>query len=131
MSLQLILKKDGRTVVSVPVLSPGMEGNVELESSKPLFGELVKIFSIASNERRLRLMIQLMKMPETRFTDLLQVGVNPKLVQDCVGPMVSGGLVIHEGKGASYKPSEKGALVITTLTRGLAEILNAAEAGLI
>ena len=129
MSVQLLLRKDGRDIVSVPVFPPGMEGNLGLDASEPLFAELVEIFSIASNERRLKLMIQLMKKPETRFTELLQVGVNPKLVQDCVGPMVRSGLLVHEGKGAAYRPSAKGALVITIVTRALAEMLGAVEAG--
>ncbi len=129
MSARLVITKDGRTVVSVPLLQPGVEGNADVETAEPLLGELVEIFSIASNERRLRLMIQLMKSPETRFTELLQVGVNPKLVQDCVAPMVRSGLLVHEGKGAAYRPSAKGALVITMVTRVLAEALAAVESG--
>ncbi len=125
---QLLLKRDGRTLVTIPVPSPGEEGSLGAASAEPLLKELVGIFSIASNERRLRLMVELMKKPETRFTDLLQVGVNPKLVQDCVGPMVESGLLIHEGKRAGYSPSPKGAMVITMVTRGLAELIRAMEA---
>ena len=128
MSTQLLLRKDGKTLVTIPVPSPGAEPDLGFGPVEAMMGELVKIFAIASNERRLRLMLELMKKPETRFTDLLQVGVNPKLVQDCVGPMVEGGLLLHEGKGAGYSPSQKGALVITMVTRGMAEMLKATEA---
>ena len=121
--------KDKRVVYRTPILSPGFIGGGGFEASEADLRKLAEIFSIAANERRLRLMIEMMRRPETRFTDLLRVGINPKLVIDYLEPMVDLGLLIHESKGSTYRPSRKGVLVITTLTQGLTGLLEVAERG--
>ena len=121
--------KGKRVVHRTPILAPGLLGTAGFETSEADLRKLADIFSIAANQRRLRLMIEMMRRPETHFTDLLRVGVNPKLVLDYLEPMVKYGLLIHESKGSTYKPSLKGALVITALTDGFAGLLEAAEEG--
>ena len=60
-----------------------------------------------------------------RFSDLLQVALNPKIVQDCMEPMMNEGYVLHEGKG--YRPSEKGFALLLTMTTGFNKILESLD----
>ena len=122
MPLELALIRDGRVVFRSPILAPGMSQGYEIRKSD--LQELAEIFSLASNEGRLRLMNELMRRQETRFTDLLRIVVNPKLVKDCVEPMVKTGLLVHKSRGSTYRLSSRGAIVISTLTWGLIGILS-------
>ena len=124
MSLELALVRNGKVVFRSPIIAPGMGEVNEIESSD--FQRLAEIFFLASNEGRLRLMNELMRRQETRFTELLRIVVNPKLAKDCVEPMVKAGLLVHKSKGSTYKPSPRGAIVISTLTWGLIGIIRKA-----
>lgn len=126
MTIQLLLVKDKVVVCRTEVPLPGPEGG-QNEPSRPALQRLAGIFAIAANERRLRLMVEMTKREETRFTDLLPVAVNPKLVHDCLEPMVQNGLVVHESKGSAYRLSMKGVVVVAALTRGMSEMIQAAE----
>jgi predicted transcriptional regulator len=126
--LELMLSVDGTVVLRAPLYPVPLASLRSLELTTQ-FSELAEIFSVAANEKRLRVMIELLKRPETRFTDLLQVAVNPKLVRDCLGPMMRAGLVTHAGKGSAYLLSGKGRVVVSTLTEGVTGILRAAEEG--
>ncbi|QQG49023.1 MAG: hypothetical protein HY247_01520 [archaeon] len=124
MRFEFTLSGGRRVFFRVHVDVPGEgAGGGELEFGGQEVKELVDLLSLAGNERRLRIMIELMKRPETRFTDLLGVGINPKLVRDCLVPLESAGLVEHR-KGGIYRPSSKGAAVIVTLTLGLRKVLD-------
>jgi predicted transcriptional regulator len=129
LSIQLLVIKDKDIVCRTPVYLPGSKEIDESAGAMLPLPELAGIFAIASNERRLRIMTEMLRRPETRFTDLLPVAVNPKLIHDCLRPMAESGLVIHESRGSSYLLSSKGILVVTTLTRGITEMLKAAEEG--
>lgn len=90
---------------------------------------LADLYSIAANQRRLRIMVELMRRGEMRFTELLEFAVNPKLVKDCMEPMVREGMVIHEGRGSGYRPSEAGVALAMTMTAGLSKLLDYLERG--
>jgi predicted transcriptional regulator len=129
LSIQLLLIRDSEIVCRTPVYLPGSKDFDSDASGLLPLPQLAGIFAIAANERRLRIMTEMLRRTETRFTDLLPVAVNPKLIHDCLQPMTESGLVLHESKGSSYMLSSKGILVVTTLTRGITEMLRAAEEG--
>jgi Mn-dependent DtxR family transcriptional regulator len=69
-------------------------------------------------------MTEMLKRPETRFSDLVGMGINPKIVGECLGMMARQGLVIHERKGA-YRLSKNGSVLVVALTRDLAKLIEA------
>lgn len=85
---------------------------------------LLSFYSLGSNEKRLRVMLELVQEGELRFSDVMRIATNPKLAQDCLQPMVKGGLVVHKGRGSGYRLSEKAAPIVLALTLGLAKMLS-------
>jgi hypothetical protein len=130
LALELRLVKDDRVLFSVPVWDPEGSVAVEPELEEEEFGQLTRLYAIAANGRRLRIMVELMRRGEMRFSDMLELALNPKLVKDCVEPMVKAGLVIHEGRREPYRPSELGTAVVIAMTSGMGRLLEAMEEGL-
>ncbi|HXW37146.1 MAG TPA: hypothetical protein VEJ36_04505 [Nitrososphaerales archaeon] len=125
MVLEWRLVEDGEVLFTVPIrgqADPALE-----EISDEVLQKLAAIYSIAANERRLRMMRALAQRGEMRFSDLLQVATNPKLVQDCLEPMAKEGMVVHEGRGTGYKPSDMGLTVAVTITTAMGRLLEMFE----
>ncbi|MDA4122848.1 MAG: hypothetical protein OK456_06685 [Thaumarchaeota archaeon] len=88
---------------------------------------LCTYYSMGSNQRRLRVMTELAKGVELRFSDIMQIATNPKLAQDCLQPMLKEGLVVHGKRGSGYQISEKALPLVVFLTVGLGKMLSVLE----
>jgi len=124
LELQIV---DGKRVLFRTSIEPPNEGSAGPELEEDMLKRLVAIHSIAANERRIRIMMELMRRGEMQFSDLLGVAENPKLVSDCMKPLMEEGMVVHEGWGSSYKPTWGGSAVAVTMTAGLARLLEFLE----
>jgi hypothetical protein len=128
LELQIV---DGKRVLFRTPIEPPVEQRREVgfELDKGTLERLAAIHSIAANERRLRVMMELMRRGEMQFSDLLLVAENPKLVSDCVKPLIEEGMVVHEKWGSSYRPTWSGSALAATMTTGLAKLLEYLEEG--
>ena len=127
MPLELRLVKDDRILFSVPVWDPQGPLEIQPEMDDEDFMELANLYSIAANGRRLRMMSELMRRGEMRFSDMLEFAVNPKLVRDCMEPMLKAGLVVHDNRREPYRPSELGTALAIAMTTGMERLLQALE----
>ncbi|HUI86665.1 MAG TPA: hypothetical protein VLY21_05895 [Nitrososphaerales archaeon] len=127
MTLELRLVRGNTVLFSVPVYDPEGTVAVERDIEEEDFGQLTDLYSMAANGRRLRMMVELMKRGEMRFSDMMELALNPKLVKDCVEPMVKAGLVTHEGRGTPYRPTEMGVAIVIAMTSGMGRFLDALE----
>jgi hypothetical protein len=84
---------------------------------------LCAFYSMGSNRKRLKVMMELARGGELRFSEVMQIATNPKLAQDCLQPMLKEGLVVHAGRGSGYRISERALPLVMTLTVGLAKML--------
>lgn len=121
MTMQLCLIEDEKIVFSLPLPWTGSQ-ELPLQLTEAEIERLSSLYSIGSNKKRLRVMMELAKGREVRFSDIMQIVTNPKLAQDSLQPMVREGLVLHE-KGYGYAPSETGLKVLLVLTVGFGRIL--------
>jgi hypothetical protein len=80
-------------------------------------------YSMGANQKRLKVMMELARGGELRFSDVMQIATNPKLAQDCLQPMLKEGIVVHGGRGSGYKIPERALPLVVTLTVGLAKML--------
>jgi len=113
--------EDDRVLFSLPLTSKlAAEGRAGLSETD--LDRLSKLYSIGSNRKRLRVMMEFAKVGELRFSDVMQLVTNPKLAQDSLQPMVKEGLVLHE-KGLGYRPSQNGLKILLVLTVGLGRIV--------
>lgn len=113
--------EDNRVLFSLPLTSKlAAEGRAGLSEAD--LDRLSKLYSIGSNRKRLRVMMEFAKGGELRFSDVMQLVTNPKLAQDSLQPMVKEGLVLHE-KGLGYRPSQNGLKILLVLTVGLGRIV--------
>ena len=120
--------RDKRVLFRVPIEGVCDEGGrLALEVDEEEIGRLAGIYSIAANERRLRIMLELMRRKEMQFSDLLEVAENPKLVSDCMKPLMEEGMVVHKKWGSSYKTTATGAALALVMTTGLAKLLEFLE----
>lgn len=126
MTMQLCLLDDEKVIFSLPLPWTATSDLPFLLSDSEL-ERLSSLYSIGSNRKRLRVMMELAKGREVRFSDVMQIVTNPKLAQDSLQPMVKEGLVLHE-KGYGYRPSEMGVKVLLVLTLGFGRILALVEA---
>jgi hypothetical protein len=125
MTLQICLMEDDNVLFSL-ALPRRASGELPFLLSERELDRLSTLYSIGSNRKRLRVMMELAKGGELRFSEVMQLVTNPKLAQDSLKPMVGAGLVLHE-KGLGYKPSETGLRVLLVLTLGLGRILALVE----
>lgn len=119
--MRLCLLDDEKVLFSLPLPWTGTPELPFLLSEAEL-DRLSSLYSLGSNRKRLRVMTELAKGREVRFSDIMQIVTNPKLAQDNLQPMVKEGLVLHE-KGYGYRPSEVGVKVLLVLTLGFGRIL--------
>jgi hypothetical protein len=125
MTLQLCLMEDDKVLFTLP-LPWKTAGELPFVLSEDELDRLSTLYSIGSNRKRLRVMMELAKGGELRFSDVMQLVTNPKLAQDSLQPMVREGLVLHQ-KGLGYRPSETGLKVLLVLTVGFGRILALVE----
>ena len=104
-----------REVVSPVELAKLEEGEVE---------RLCALLSIGSNPKRLSVMMELANGQELRFSDVMQIAMNPKIARDCLQPMLREGLVVHGERGSTYRVSPKAVSLLMTLTVGLSKMLS-------
>lgn len=122
------LVRDKRVLFKVPIRGVCDEGGrLAQEIDEDEIGRLAGIYSIAANERRLRIMLELMRRREMQFSDLLDVAENPKLVSDCMKPLMEEGMVVHKKWGSSYRTTDRGAAFALVMTVGLARLLEFLE----
>jgi hypothetical protein len=121
MTLKICLIEDEKVLFSL-ALPWKTKGELPFTLSEGELEKLSTLYSIASNRKRLRVMMELAKGNEMRFSDVMQLVTNPKLAQDSLQPMVREGLVLHE-RGLGYRPSGPGVKVLLVLTLGLGRIL--------
>ncbi len=123
MALEFQIVNGRKVLFRAPLQRLGDEGGEpSLEIDEDEIDKLVNLYSIAANERRFRIMMEFMRKGEMHFSDILDVAENPKLVRDCMQPLMEEGLVVHEGRGSSYRPTRTGAVFALTLTAGLARL---------
>jgi hypothetical protein len=82
MGTEIRLIRDGKVLFRIPI--PSAEDRPEIadvELAPRSIEKLVNIYAIASNERRLRLMLELARRGEMRFSDMLEISINPKSSQ--------------------------------------------------
>ena len=127
MTTELQLVRDGKVLYKIPI------GSLEETDERLLTGvddedleRLADLYSIAANEGRLRMMLELARKREVRFSDLLRVSTNPKLVRSCMDEMEEAGLAEHEMWG-KYRQTERRAGLVVFMTAGLAKVLDALE----
>jgi hypothetical protein len=125
--LELRLVKDNEVILTLPI-NRAVEDGEQFQSELAIehASRMAELYSMASNERKLRMIHELVRRREMRFSDFLEMRVNPKLVQDCLGPLVDKGMVVHEKRGSLYRPSESGvafAITMTTVVEGLMSAL--------
>jgi len=125
MTLQICLMDDDKVLFSLALPWRG-SGELPYQLTETEVDRLSTLYSIGSNRKRLRVMMELAKGREVRFSDVMQLVTNPKLAQDSLQPMVREGLVLHE-KGLGYRPSGTGLKVLLLLTVGLGKILAIVE----
>ncbi len=120
--------KDNKVLFTVPLEYSGEgEGEPYQYADEEDIEKLASIYSIVANQRRLRMIMELMRRGEMSFSELLKVGLNPKLVRDCMNPMVREGIVIHEKKRAPYRASFSGMAMATTMITGITKLLEYLE----
>lgn len=77
------------------------------DTSELMCSNLASYFSLVSNERRLKVMRELMRRKRMRFSDILQIAGNPKLVKDCVDPLIERGM-LERDYPEGYRITAKG-----------------------
>ena len=124
MPLELLLVRGEEVLHRLPLveqapLPPPMD---ELE-----LGRLADIYALAANRRRLRVMFELARGTEMRFSDVMQMVTNPKLARDCLQPLLKEGLVLHGERGTTYRASRRGVALGLAMTLGVGRILEALD----
>lgn len=125
-ALEFQLVEDGKVLFRVPLRAHGEMPEMPLQMNEDDIEKLVSLYSIASNGGRLRMMFELATRDEVKFSDLLEFTSNPKMVHDCLKPMMEEGMLEHEERGP-YRSSVRGAALAITMTAGLAKLLEVLE----
>jgi len=122
-----MLMRDDKVIfdLTLPESSEGLEGTLRpCAVAEREMERLCAFYSMGSNRKRLRVMTELARGGELRFSDVMQIATNPKLAQDCLQPMLREGLVVHGERGSGYRIPEKALPLMMTLTVGLARMLS-------
>ena len=120
---ELLLLEGKKVLLRLEIPGPESAGKKRGITQEDL-EKLVGLYAVSANRKRLEMMLELQKVGGAKFTDLLRVGVNPKLVGDFIAPMVRLGLVEHE-EGREYRLSKSGSLVVPILTSWFNRLLDA------
>jgi predicted transcriptional regulator len=124
MTVEILLVRDEKVVFRLPL--GGQAGDAPSLDDAEL-GRLSDLYAIGANRRRLRVMFELARGKEMRFSDVMQIVTNPKLAQDCLQPLLQEGLVLHGERGSSYRASRRGVVVGVAMTLGVGGMLDALE----
>jgi len=116
--LEVLLVRDETILLKIPL--EGDERGRPLDESQ--LEKLSEVYSLGSNPKRLRILQELSRGNELRFSDVLRVVTNPKTAQDCLQPLVREGFVVHGERGSTYTSSIKGRRkgILLTVVLGLA-----------
>jgi uncharacterized protein YfkK (UPF0435 family) len=126
--LRLVKVRGDEIVFRLPIHSIGDSMLDDDELDEDEIERLTNIYALASNKKRLRVMMELKRGRELSFTDVLEVAENPKLVRDCMDPMMSERIVTHGSeRGACYRPSDRGSAISQFMTMGLLSFLRALD----
>jgi predicted transcriptional regulator len=122
MTLEIRLVKDDVVLLSLPV---DPVGGVNGSLSDDELDRLSRLYSLGSSRKRLRVMLEFAKGREMRFSDVMQLVTNPKIAQDCLQPLLNDGLVLHGGRGSTYRTSRRGAAIAVAMTLVVGRMLDA------
>ncbi len=121
MTIEIRLVKDEAVLLSLPVEVVGeLVGALTDEELE----RLSRLYALASNRKRLRVMQELSRGKEMRFSDVMLLVSNPKLAQDCLQPLLRDGLVLHAGRGSTYRASRRGMAIGVALTIVVGRLLD-------
>jgi hypothetical protein len=86
MAFKVQLVKQGRIIVELPLQSEGWEEGIlrsELEDLESTFDKIVEMHDIFSNKVRSRMLSELIKMSDLRFSELMNIlDANQKIVNE-------------------------------------------------
>lgn len=119
MALQLVLVRDNKVLFRFPIRNgaPAAAAPSDVEVDR-----LSNLCSIGANRKRLKVMLEFARGKEMRFSEILMLATNPKLAQDCLQPLMNEGLVLHGGRGSTYKASARGVALGLTMSVGLGQL---------
>jgi len=122
--LEILLVEDGEVLFRFPVLEEGLHSETmdDLQIDR-----LSDLCSVGANRKRLKVMLELAKGKEMLFSDVMQIVTNPKLAQDCLQPLLKEGLVLHGGRGSTYRVSGRGQAFAVAMTIGMGGMLDVLE----
>ena len=132
MTLKLQLVEDGKVIFQIP-LSP-MDWSREelvndLNAFEANFQRYSKLFSVLSNETRLRMMKRLIERQKrtVTFTDFMQdLDLNPKLVWENTRKLREGGLLVKVGRNG-YRCSKVGETSFMMMSLAFRRLLKSLE----
>jgi predicted transcriptional regulator len=124
MTLEILLIKNASVLFRFPLDSAG-DGLESLSESE--IDRISALYSIGANRKRLKVMLELAKGNEMRFSEVMQIVMNPKLAQDCLQPLLKEGLVLHGERGSTYRASRRGRALVAAMTLGVGEMLDVLE----
>ncbi len=99
--VEVRMENDGKVIFS----SRDIGENIDFEDIE--YASLADYFSLVASKQRLRVIQALSNAVELRFSDILKITGNPKLVGDCVNPMIERKMLIHS-EGQGYRLSARG-----------------------
>jgi predicted transcriptional regulator len=106
MEIQIV--RGGEVFFSSDLNSPKEDLGDTPEDEK--YSSLVEYFSLVANERRAKVIRELIRRGSMRFSDILQIAGNPKLVKDCVEPLIEKGMLERDYQ-AGYRMTAKGDVI--------------------
>lgn len=124
MPLEILLAKDDKVLFRFP-LAAGAGLSEPLEQDE--LDRLSDLLALGANRKRLRVMLELARGREMRFSDVMLIAMNPKLAQDCLQPLLQEGLVLHGERGSTYRASRRGAAFAVAMTVAVGKMLGVLE----
>ena len=122
--LSIVVLSDESVLLRLPVRPPDPSSEPVDEAA---LTRISRILALGANRKRLRVLLELARGEDLRFSDVLRITANPKLARDCLAPLLEEGLVDHAGKGSPYRVSKRGLAVSHALTVTLGEVLEVLE----
>ncbi len=99
--VEVRLENDGKVIFS----SRDIGEDLDFEDTD--YASLTDYFSLIASKQRLKVLQALSNAVELRFSDILKITGNPKLVGDCVNPMIERKMLVH-AEGQGYRLSARG-----------------------